>query len=321
MAGSQFRKKTIVRFQRTTWALFRSGAWVFGRLAPPLAASLLEHAFLTPPRRSRTRSVESRKEPAPNLAAKTPATTPATPGRLHYGGRWLSLWRYGAGPKVLLVHGWGGTARDLDAFIEPLVSAGFEVITFDGPAHGDSDGRRTNLLDFSGAVVQVAGAVGALAGIVAHSFGAPATALALSNGLAARRAVMIASPTSLEDASRAAATMIGFPETARARMQRRVERRLGVAWSELDATTLVEQIRQPLLFVHDRGDRVVDWRSGGALAAAAPSARLVTTAGLGHTRILQAAPVIEDVVDFLQANGEPLTPGQAQPIAEAVALS
>src|SRR5205085_10246750 len=54
----------------------------------------------------------------------------------------LAAWRWGTGPTILLVHGWEGRGAQLGALVEPLVDAGFSVLTFDGPAHGDSSGKR-----------------------------------------------------------------------------------------------------------------------------------------------------------------------------------
>ena len=39
-------------------------------------------------------------------------------------------------PGVLFLHGWGGSPFDFKDMIAALVSAGYEVITFDAPAHG-----------------------------------------------------------------------------------------------------------------------------------------------------------------------------------------
>ncbi|HET9560049.1 MAG TPA: hypothetical protein VFS70_23170, partial [Actinomycetota bacterium] len=37
-------------------------------------------------------------------------------------------------PAVYLVHGWGGWRWQLDAFVAPLVTAGFRVVAFDAPS-------------------------------------------------------------------------------------------------------------------------------------------------------------------------------------------
>jgi predicted ATPase len=54
-----------------------------------------------------------------------------------------------------------------------------------------------------------------------------------------------------------------------------------------------------MLVIHDQDDREVPWADGAAIAAAALDARLVTTHGLGHRRILRDPSVIEASVDFV----------------------
>ncbi len=55
----------------------------------------------------------------------------------------------------------------------------------------------------------------------------------------------------------------------------------------------------PALIIHDRNDDVIPYLSGAAIARAWKSARLMTTRGLGHRRILQSPEVIKEVVDFI----------------------
>src|SRR5690349_4963423 len=54
------------------------------------------------------------------------------------GGLSVVAWRWGAGPTVILAHGWGGYGAQMQPFVEPLVAAGHEVILFDALAHGES---------------------------------------------------------------------------------------------------------------------------------------------------------------------------------------
>src|SRR5690349_8837393 len=41
--------------------------------------------------------------------------------------------RWGSGPVVYLVHGWGGNETQLARFVPPLLAAGFSVVTHDAP--------------------------------------------------------------------------------------------------------------------------------------------------------------------------------------------
>ena len=75
-------------------------------------------------------------------------------------------------------------------------------------------------------------------------------------------------------------------------MKARSERRLGLAWEELHVPSMAPGIRAPLLVLHDRGDEVIPWSDGEAIAAAWPGAKLVTTEGLGHRRLVQEPEVV-----------------------------
>jgi pimeloyl-ACP methyl ester carboxylesterase len=55
---------------------------------------------------------------------------------VEHKGRHIVTWRWGSveNPAVLLVHGWGGNAAQMRAFVFPLLSAGYRVIAYDRPA-------------------------------------------------------------------------------------------------------------------------------------------------------------------------------------------
>jgi pimeloyl-ACP methyl ester carboxylesterase len=105
-------------------------------------------------------------------------------------------------PIALLVHGWEGRGTQLGRFVEPFVHAGFRVLALDLPAHGESAGARTDLIECTEALRKVGRDLGPLAAVVAHSFGGAITTLALERGLDAKAVVLIASPSSIDDVLR-----------------------------------------------------------------------------------------------------------------------
>jgi pimeloyl-ACP methyl ester carboxylesterase len=60
----------------------------------------------------------------------------------------------------------------------------------------------------------------------------------------------------------------------------------------------------PLLLVHDRDDTETAWSDSADIARSWPEARLVSTTGLGHYRILRDPAVVAEVAGFVT---EPLT--------------
>src|SRR5262249_1117071 len=100
------------------------------------------------------------------------------------GGQTIQVYSAGPAPRVLLVHGWNGSAHAFAAIAATFRDAGFGTVTFDQPAHGRSTGRQTTLPEMARAVLDVARATGPFAAVVGHSLGGSATLIALRDGLA-----------------------------------------------------------------------------------------------------------------------------------------
>jgi pimeloyl-ACP methyl ester carboxylesterase len=211
----------------------------------------------------------------------------------------------GGRPAVYLVHGWGGWRWQLDALVDPLVEAGYRVVAFDAPSHGDSDpgpqgpGRAT-IMDIADALAAAVAANGPPHAVVAHSLGATAAAYALRGGLAVERMVFLAPMADPLPYTRTFAGRLGFGERTRTRLVARLERRIRLPLSDFDVPAMARWLpTPPLLLVHDRQDAETGWSDSAAIAQAWPGARLISTSGLGHRRILRAPAVVAEVVGFV----------------------
>jgi pimeloyl-ACP methyl ester carboxylesterase len=282
---AQFQKSTTgrtipARTLETEWKRiqFLLGASVSPSLGERTAARL----FLTPERRARPESENA-------LLARARAF------RVHG----LAAWRWGSGPPVLLVHGWEGRGAQLGAFVAPLVEHGFSVVAFDAPAHGASPGLRANVHDFADAVAAVSDRVGSPHAIIAHSFGAIGTLLAVRGGVTPERLVLVAPSSPLERLT-AFQNVLDVPDDVLHGMRRRVERRVGASFEDVEGPNLVKSLTIPGLVVHDAQDREAPWRISDEVVRAWPGSSLLTTQGLGHRRILKDAAVVERVASFVE---------------------
>ncbi len=206
---------------------------------------------------------------------------------------------WGEGPTVLLVHGWESRGTHWAAHIEPLTGLGFRAVAVDAPGHGESSGERCHVVELAARLVGVTGRVGPLAGVVAHSFGAGATVLALARGLKAGRVALISGPASLAGVVERWGRAHGLPEPEGSALLDRVERAIGEPVLGLDLLRIVAGLATPALIVHDRGDEDVPFGDGLALAAAWPGAKWLATERYGHRRILIARDVARAVAAFL----------------------
>ena len=214
---------------------------------------------------------------------------------------------WGDGPPVYLLHGWAGHGGQLAAFAPPLVARGYRVVTFDAPSHGASapgayGPRSSSIPEFAAALSAVAATHGPAHAIIAHSMGCTAAAVALSDGLPARRVALLAPMASPVTYARQFAAVLGFGERTYRRLIARVERRVGAPMHHFDVPELGHTVAMPpTLIVHDRDDTSTPVTDGAAIAAAWSGARLHTTSGLGHRRLLRDPDVLAEVVDFVSA--------------------
>jgi pimeloyl-ACP methyl ester carboxylesterase len=280
--------------QISTNVRFAASALLF----PELAGAWAERLFLTPPR-------------SPDAAATALDLIDARASFVPHKGRAIATWRWGSrdAPAVLLVHGWGGHAAQMRAFVFPLLCAGFRVIAYDQPAHGVSEGRLTGLPDFADVLAEVAAYHGEVKAVIAHSLGAAGAALALAQGRAGfAKAVLISPPADIVGYSRRFARWYWMPEPVRRAMQAAIEERYGVPWESLDVRRLASRLGARALVIHDRDDRTVPWTQGAQIASHWPGARLLSTDGLGHRRILEDDGVTRTAADFVSGRSNVVQP-------------
>lgn len=268
----------------------------------PAAARLAERWFFTPPRGGTSGEVKALLRSGRRFT-------------LRADGRALVGWEWGSGRVVYLVHGWGSRGGKMGTFVGPLLEAGYRVVTFDAPGHGESGRGLSSMPEFARALLAVAERHGPARAVVAHSLGGAAAALAARWGFAAERFALLApaaDPVGFADAFAAA---LGASPDVMARARASSERRLRFSWTELDVCTVAARMAAPVLVVHDHDDGVVPFAEGAAIATSWPGARLLPTSGLGHSGVLRDRAVVGAVVRFLADGNAP-----ARPLAEVAQL-
>lgn len=207
----------------------------------------------------------------------------------------------GDGPLVVLVHGWGERAAGLGGFIAPLTNAGFRIVGFDLPAHGSSSGQMTHgPLDSATAMREVADHFGGAHAVIAHSLGANAALLAMKDGLAVNRAVLLAPNVDIAYAMQTFQFMFGLPEKAMSGLKRKIERRFGPSiWRDVNGDHAATGIKTPGLVFQDPDDPQVPIEGSERLVRAWTGSELIEAPGLGHGGITRDPSVIERAVAFV----------------------
>ncbi len=267
--------------------------WSFPKLellSTKLAVSFFEKIFFTP-FRYRTPEKELETE---SLARSF---------KINSDGKSIQAYEWGdeGTPYVLVIHGWAGRATQFRKFIPVFNNSGYRIIGFDGPAHGRSEGKKTNLFEFEAVLIKLIKLKGAPAGIIAHSFGGGAALMAIMNGLPVKKLINIASPTMSDEIIKTYLKAIhGSWETGK-RFKELVLKKYGKPFEEFTAMHFIKHITDlELLIVHDVDDENVSIIQAEELVKQYPKAKLLTTHGLGHNRILKEDAVIQAGLDFIR---------------------
>jgi len=264
----------------------RTGMRLLQAASPTLAARVAERLFFTPPRTRAAQDVRAFQARGRRLD-------------LRVDGRRVVTWTRGDGPRVYLVHGWGGRGGRLHHLATALLDAGFAVVWFDAPGHGAAGRGMSSMPEFARALLAVVQTYGPAHAVVTHSMGGAATALAADWGLDARRFAFLAPPANPAAWAIPFAAALGLRPGVIDGLLARSERRLRIRWIDVDVPTIAGRMARPLLVVHDRDDATVPWIDGATIADAWPGASLLTTSGLGHRGVVRDPTVVAEVVRFV----------------------
>jgi pimeloyl-ACP methyl ester carboxylesterase len=213
---------------------------------------------------------------------------------------------WGEGPVVLLVHGWGGRASYLASFVLPLVEAGYKVIGFDAPAHGDSSGNRTSMPEISQVISELFMEHGPFQAIIAHSLGGMATGLSMNNGMPfTDHIVTIGAPGSMHFIVDVFNSQLHLSKKLILDLKACI---CDFCKMELDYLSLdrnVRNIKASGLIIHDKNDDHIDYRQAINISKNWNDSELYLTEGLGHSNILWDKKVISEVIRFIDGGKSP----------------
>lgn len=221
---------------------------------------------------------------------------------LAYGHEQVTCYRWGdvdSQPLAVLAHGWSGHGLQMAAWVAPLRRAGYAVVAFDQIAHGRSSGYRATLPLFADVLARVVEHYGGASVLVAHSLGGAAAMIALSRGMHCEQAVLIAPAGDPIDAARRFGGFVGLPAHLSARLFEDFETLTGINVEEFQVHRSAPRIGGRALVIHDLEDREVPWCEGERYARYWPAARLLSTQGLGHNRVLSDPAVLAQSLSFL----------------------
>lgn len=204
---------------------------------------------------------------------------------------------------VWVVHGWESRGSRFKVLIEACRLAGYKVIAWDGPAHGDSVGDRTNMVEFAKKLRQdiESRSDELVQAVIGHSFGAAAAAYACKQGLNIKKLILISAPASVLEVLSRFWQMIQFADDLKPAFVDAIQKETGVKIEDVSLESYIASLPQKIQIVHDKSDKEIPYTEAEILKSRNNSAELVATEKLGHRRILESQIVATLVLKFINS--------------------
>jgi esterase/lipase len=205
--------------------------------------------------------------------------------------------------KVLLLHGFSSSCHNFDKYVNPLLEKNYEVLAFDAPAHGASEGRTINALEYSDMIIKINELYGPIHGFLGHSFGGIAVCLALEKipHDSRTKVVLIAPATETSSAVEGAFAMLGIQNIRlRKSFDDIILEKSGHETSWFSIRRAMKNISASVLWFHDEDDDITPLADALKVKEDGHSnIAFVISKGLGHRKIYRDESVVNTAVKFL----------------------
>ncbi|WP_042118571.1 alpha/beta hydrolase [Rhizobium etli] len=245
------------------------------------------------------------------------------------GGAKAHAYRLNGGPigqrkRYLITHGWGSSAVYMANLVSVLAATGAEVVALDFPGHGRAGGRFLHMGLAVQAIAAAGERFGAFDAAIGHSFGGAALMVSAAGlipdaaPITGERLVLIGAPSEMAWLFSDFGGMIGLRPTAQAALENEVHSVTGRRLEDFDVSETAGMIGRPVLVIHAEDDKEVSPAHARRYDAAGETVRLLWANGLGHRRIVGAAPVLGAIVAFLEGDADEETGKSIKKDAEII---
>ncbi len=271
------------------WLVF--GFKTIERISPYIAMRIAAHIFSKP---IKFRTPKHEKKQTLNCTSKLHHIAKIDEHIMVY--EWKN-----SGKRILINHGWSSRGTQMYRIAEQLFTAGFHVIAYDAPAHGQSTGSKTNMLQILKVTNYLAQHYGGFYGIIGHSLGGGVSFQHSKQANEVKKLVTLAAIDKMSTVFENYTAIIGLSQKTCLRMVAYFERKHNVRLADYDTSLAAQQIAIPTLVIHDQDDHDVSVDCATNIVKHHKNAQLVITEGLGHSKILNDPKVIDLVTSFIKA--------------------
>ena len=289
MSKQGFPERIYLQYLRTKFK-------TIGSVSPAVAGKLAFNLFCTP-------YPKYKKRKAPALFHQAKQLTVQLDNQLRIKGyEWKPT--KPNGKTILICHGYASYFFKFEQYIQPLLKEGFRVIGFDAPAHGQSEGKYINVIIYKEAIEKIITSCGPIDHFIGHSLGGLTLAMIAENitNSLEHKFVLIAPATKTTSTLESYFNMMHLSDPVRQAFLIELTKLTHHPITYFEADRAIQNYQGPLLWVHDKGDRVCPYQDLIKFQEIAPeNIKFLITNDLGHNKVYKTQFVIDKIVAFLNS--------------------
>lgn len=210
-------------------------------------------------------------------------------------------WNHPAPKKFLILHGFESSAYNFDRYVKPMIRLGYEVVAMDAPAHGKSEGKTINLLEYVETIAETEKRFGPFDAAMGHSFGGLAVSLYLEKSKRNDRfkLVLIAPLTETVTSIDTFFRFLQLNDEIRTEFNKLIHQKSGFWPSHFSLKRAAPNLPADILWIHDEDDDMTPLSDTVPIQKANyPHIKFMITKGLGHRRIYRDNKVSRSIINF-----------------------
>ena len=205
--------------------------------------------------------------------------------------------------KVIITHGWSSKGADFIDLITALRTIDdLQIIAFDAPGNGSSEGGLSNLLLFVGAVKAIINTYGAPDVLIGHSLGGLANTVALKEtGIKPSLLITITPMVRLRENFITTMTAAEVRQTAQDTFFENFEEIFGLATADFNLANIYQDgIALKHWLAYDQEDKITPFAYVKEVLTKHPEIISKEFGGVGHERIIKDPRVIVDILELVR---------------------
>jgi len=205
----------------------------------------------------------------------------------------------GDGDTLILVHGWDSNTHRWKALIEDLQAEDYNIIAFDAPAHGNSEGQRLSVPLYSECLNHLIELYQPKF-LVGHSMGGMTLVYNqyLNHSNFVDKMVLLGSPSEMKHIMADYKRILNLNTKFMADLDAFFKTKFGYYFNEFSIAEFAKAVKQNVLVIHDRYDKIAPISAANSIAQSLEHVELFITEGAGHS--LYKTEIRQKIISYLK---------------------